>query len=193
MNRLLLSVVATSSLLGALATPLSAAPWQSINQRQAILEARINEGIRNGVLTRSEAIVLRGEFKTLDRLETNYRKSDGYFTERERADLDRRFDALQKRIKIQRRDAQVRPSRWIPINERKNELDRSIDQGVRRGSLTRTEAIELRGEFRTLVKLEEEYRRSRGAFTLEERVDLDRRLDRLSRRVSAERRDRQHR
>lgn len=193
MKRLLLTVVVTTAILGGLATPLSAAPWQSINQRQAILEARINEGFRKGVLTRPEAITLRGEFNTLARLEAQYRKSDGYFTERERADLDKRFNGLQARIRLERRDSQERPARWIPINERQAELDQRIDAGVRRGSLTRTEAIELRGEFRTLLNLEAEYRRSRGYFSQEERLDLDRRMDRLDGRISAERRDRQSR
>ena len=117
-----------------------------------------------------EAITLRGEFKTLAHLEANYRKSGGYLTGGEREDLDNRFDALQRRIRIQRRDSEERPGRWVSINERQERIEREIDHGIRRGSLTRAEAIELRGEFKTLVRLEEEYRRSRGAFTLEERT-----------------------
>jgi hypothetical protein len=179
------SVLATTLLVDA-----KAASWQSINQRQQIIEDRINQGVRSGALTRPEAIKLRGEFNTLEKLEENYRRSGGNFTNAERLDLDRRFDALRLRVKIQRNDAQDRQDRgWVSINERQGRIDARIDQGVRNGTLTRAEAIELRGEFRTLIQLEEEYRRSRGAFTDSERADLDRRLDRLSARVSKERHD----
>lgn len=86
----------------------NAAPWQNINQRQAQLDARIDQGVRSGALNRKEAGRLRVDFKDLNRLEANYRRSGGQFTARERADLDRRFDALSARIKIQKHDRQHR-------------------------------------------------------------------------------------
>lgn len=190
MKRVLLSLITASVLIEGSLITAAAAPWQSINERQAILEGRINQGIRSGALTRVEAITLRGEFQALARLEANYRKSGGYLTGGERRDLDQRFEVLRLRIRTERRDTQ---ERWVPINERQERIEERIDHGVRRGSLTRTEAIELRGDFNTLVRLEAEYRRSRGVFTPEERLDLDKRLDVLSRRVNAERRDRQSR
>ncbi|AUW60328.1 hypothetical protein C1T17_14380 [Sphingobium sp. SCG-1] len=85
----------------------SAAPWQSINQRQANLERRIDQGVRNGALNRNEAQRLRGQFRDLARLEADYRRSNG-LSRRERLDLDRRFDALSSRIKIQKQDRQRR-------------------------------------------------------------------------------------
>lgn len=93
-----------------LATPMaaSAQPWQNINQRQARLDQRIDMGVRNGALNRNEAYRLRSEFRALARLETNYRRSGGRFTVGERADLDRRFDGLSRRIRTQRRDYQRR-------------------------------------------------------------------------------------
>jgi hypothetical protein len=194
MRRLIVFLVVTLAFMDGLTTASGAAPWQSINQRQAILEDRIDQGIRNGALTRTEAIVLRGEFNTLERLEANYRRSGGHLSAGERRELDERFEALRLRIRIQRRDAQERPgTRWVSINDRQERLDARIDQGVKGGTLTRAEAIQLRGEFKTLVRLESEYRQSRGAFTMEERADLDRRLERLSSRVAVERRDSQGR
>ncbi|MGK2912428.1 MAG: hypothetical protein ACSLE1_21935 [Sphingobium sp.] len=92
-----------------LATPMvaSAAPWQNINQRQANLERRIDQGVRNGALNRNEAQRLRGQFRDLTRLEADYRRSNG-LSRRERADLDRRFDALSARIQVQKHDRQRR-------------------------------------------------------------------------------------
>ncbi len=84
----------------------SAQSWQSVNQRQANLYNRIEQGVRNGGLTRPEARNLRGRFVALERLEARYR-SNG-LTAWERRDLDRRFDALSREIRYQRRDGQDR-------------------------------------------------------------------------------------
>jgi hypothetical protein len=69
----------------------------------------------------------------------------------------------------------------------------SINQGVRSGQLTRSEAARLRAEFNSLVRLEAQYRRSRPGLTLAERRDLDRRFDALSARIRVQKHDRQHR
>ena len=89
-------------------TPMaaSAAPWQPINQRQQQLDRRIDQGVRNGALNRNEAMRLRTEFRGLARLETQYRRSGGVFTMRERADLNRRFDMLSAKIRFERHDRQ---------------------------------------------------------------------------------------
>lgn len=76
--------------------------WQSINARQANLDRRIDRGVRNGQLSRREAVRLRGEFNSLLRLEANYRRSG--LTAWERADLDRRFDRLSAQIRYERGD-----------------------------------------------------------------------------------------
>ncbi len=76
--------------------------WQSINVRQTNLDRRIDIGVRNGQLSRREATRLRGEFRALVRLETNYRR--GGLTAWERNDLDRRFDRLSAQIRDERRD-----------------------------------------------------------------------------------------
>ena len=190
MTRTLPVLAAIASLLLAAAPRSAAAPWMSINQRQALLEERIDQGMQKGLLTRSEAIVLRGEFKTLEKLEQSYRISGGGLSDRERLDLDRRFDNLTMRIKLQKHDLQVRPEDpWVPINERQARIHERIDAGVRDGAITRDEAIRLRGDFKTLVALEAEYRRSGGVFTPAERADLETRLQRLSNRVFTQRRD----
>lgn len=76
--------------------------WQSINQRQANLDRRIDMGVGNGQLSRREATRLRSEFNAILRLEANYRR--GGLTQWERSDLDRRFDRLSAQIRAERRD-----------------------------------------------------------------------------------------
>lgn len=76
--------------------------WQSINQRQAQLDRRIDQGVRNGQLSRREATRLRSEFNSLARLEAQYRR--GGLSAWERNDLDRRFDRLSAQIRAERND-----------------------------------------------------------------------------------------
>lgn len=76
--------------------------WMNINQRQARIDQRIEQGVRSGKLTRREARSLRAEFNGVARLENRYR-ANGLSTW-ERADLDRRFDALSARLRWERND-----------------------------------------------------------------------------------------
>lgn len=83
-----------------------------------------------------------------------------------------------------------RGDRWVSLEQRQMQLDRRIDRGLRDGSLNRREAWRLRDEMRELVRLENRYRYdglSRG-----ERIDLDRRYDRLAMQIRMERHDDQY-
>lgn len=85
----------------------SAAPWQSINARQARLDQRIDQGIRSGKLDRREAVRLRTDSRQLVRLEERYRRSGG-LSAGERQDLNRRFDALSARVRWDKHDRRYR-------------------------------------------------------------------------------------
>lgn len=77
---------------------------------------------------------------------------------------------------------------WQSISQRKYNLDRRIDQGVRSRQLSSREASRLKNELNSLVRLERQYQR--GGLSRVERNELDRRYDRLSVQVRAERNDR---
>lgn len=77
--------------------------WMNINQRQANLDRRIDQGVRTGKITRAEAYRLRADFQTLARLENRYRANG--LSNWERTDLDRRFDTLSARIRIEANDS----------------------------------------------------------------------------------------
>ena len=120
MKKLLVTAVAAATLMGgaAIAQPYGydrgdyradrayAPAWVSINDRQARLDRRIDQGIRSGQLTRREAWNLRNQFTQISRLEARYRVNG--LSSWERADLDRRFDNLSSQIRAERRDDQRR-------------------------------------------------------------------------------------
>jgi hypothetical protein len=73
-----------------------------INQRQRQLDNRIDRGIRDGRLTRTEAYRLRVEYGQIASLERRYRYNG--LSNAERRDLDRRFDRLDARLTASLRD-----------------------------------------------------------------------------------------
>ena len=97
-------ILAAAALAASVPMVADAQAWRSINQRQASQFARIQQGIRNGALTRVEGDRLKQQFFALNRLEQRYRV--GGLSLRERQDLDRRFTALSRRIYVQKHDRQ---------------------------------------------------------------------------------------
>lgn len=110
MKRVVLSLIAAASLAGAAVPAFAQGPrpgaWQPLAQRQDQIEHRIDDGVRGGQLTRREARSLRDQFHSLLRLEDRYRR-DG-FTPRERADLQRRYDALADRVRFDKHNDRFR-------------------------------------------------------------------------------------
>lgn len=105
MKKLVLALTAASAL--GIAVPANAA-WTPIPQRQANLYNRIEQGVRNGTLTRGEAMRLRAQFNQLARLDARYRMN-GY-TPWERADLQHRYDNLSARVYVDKHN--MRDRRW---------------------------------------------------------------------------------
>ena len=84
--------------------------WQSISQCKYQLDRRIDQGLRNGGLTRREGSYLKSQLNSLVRLERRYMR--GGLTRWERSDLDRRYDRLAAQVRIERRDNDRRGRRW---------------------------------------------------------------------------------
>lgn len=109
MKTIATAILAAATMAVAIPTVASAAPAQSVNQRERNLRSRIDMGVRNGALTRAEASRLRTRLANLERLEWRYRRNG--LTGWERRDLDMRFDALSRSVRVQRHDWQRRRRR----------------------------------------------------------------------------------
>lgn len=103
MNRFQTLIAGLSIVAVAIPAAASAAPWQSINARQARLDQRIDGGVRSGALSRREASQLRQQVRQIVQREDRYRRSGG-LSVAERRDLDRRFDAVSARVRVEKRD-----------------------------------------------------------------------------------------
>lgn len=206
MRKITLALMATTA-LALSAGAASAQGYQSIDNRQAELGARLENGIRSGNLNSEEATRLRYEYNQLLQIEARYR-SDG-LSNWERNDLDHRADVLASQIQYEVRDNErVRGDnrqwdddddddrdfsdnrydrRGGSLQQRKMQLDRSIEQGQRSGQLTPREAARLREQFNAIARIEYRYRAN--GLSAWEQQDLTRRVDQLALQVRAERRD----
>lgn len=82
------------------------------NQRRDEIQARLQQGIRSGQLSRSEVAQINARIRSLNAIEAAYRRSGRGLTMGERQDLDRRFDALERSIRFERNDRDYRGRRW---------------------------------------------------------------------------------
>lgn len=101
------------------------------------------------------------------------------------------YDRHDRNDRYERQHDRDEYRNWQSISQRKYQLDRRIDVGLRNGQLSRREAGRLKTELNSLVRLERSY--MRGGLTRWERSDLDRRYDRLAVQVRSERRDHDNR
>ncbi|WP_224367967.1 hypothetical protein [Hyalangium versicolor] len=98
-----LAVVAVVGLMAA--TPAEAA---RADRRQANQQARIVQGVNSGELTKREAVRLEAQHVALQREIRQDRADDGHLDAAERAKIERQQDRLNRRISVQKHDAQSR-------------------------------------------------------------------------------------
>jgi hypothetical protein len=76
-----------------------------------------------------------------------------------------------------------RPADWQPLSQRADNIDQRITAGEASGALSGLAAHDLRDQFKALIKLEDDYRKT--GLTLHQREDLQARYDTLSMRIRA--------
>jgi hypothetical protein len=110
MKKAILTLAATAAALVSVSTAASAAPGQQpFGQRLAMLEQRINQGVRSGALTRSEADSLRVGVARIRLFEAQYRR--GGINGFEQSDLNRRFENLARHVRTEKNDRDYRGDR----------------------------------------------------------------------------------
>jgi hypothetical protein len=77
--------------------------------------------------------------------------------------------------------AQQAPASWKPLNVRQDQVAEEIAAGVDSGQLSDLQARDLRDQFKGLLNLEDEYRKT--GLTNAQRADLEARYDTLEARI----------
>ena len=101
------NVVAAIGLLVATTFATSVSAYDRIDERQDRQRARIEQGVRDGTITREEAWRLEQGQRRIQREEWRA-KSDGVLTRDERARIEAMQDVENRRIARERRDADTR-------------------------------------------------------------------------------------
>jgi hypothetical protein len=170
-----------------------------IQQRMQNQQQRIDQGINSGQLTPREAGRLEAEEARIKQDELRM-KSDGNLTPAERQRLNRELDKSSGDIYRQKHDAQTAnvgqggaggnvndPN----IQQRMQNQERRIQQGVNSGALTPKEAGKLEAR-EAKIKQDEARMKSDGKLTAKERNKLNKELDNASDRIYKQKHDRQH-
>lgn len=97
-----LTIAAAMTAGAAAAQPYGWGSARTIDERQAMLSHRIDQGEMNGQLTRREAWQLKQQFNDIARLEARYRWNG--LSRSEVADLNQRLDQLQVNVRMARHD-----------------------------------------------------------------------------------------
>ena len=78
-----------------------------VDAREQNQKARIRDGVKDGELTKKEAVGLRAEQRHVKKVEARA-KADGVVTPAERAKLDRKQDRASRHIAKQKHDGQTK-------------------------------------------------------------------------------------
>jgi hypothetical protein len=175
-----LTVVA---LFGALALPAMAQSNQEINQRKENQQDRIANGIQNGSLTAGETSNLERKEAALNQEERDMKKI-GPLTPADRATINQQQNTLSKDIYQDKHNAAVQPPAKGEINQRKENQQDRIAQGVRSGELTAGETARLEGREASINRQERNMRAAdNGHLTAADRAKINREQNRASRAI----------
>lgn len=164
-----------------------AGPPDQIRGRMDSLQHRIDAGVKSGALTGQEAKRLQNQLNSI-------RKGfDGAvrngLSDREAKHFNQRLDVLGKEVSKEKHDREDTRSAG-KIDHRISELQKRIDDGSRRGSLTPVETKNLQSR---LDGIRSNYERAQkdGKLTDQEIRSIQKKLDALAKSVAREKSDRQ--
>lgn len=162
--------------------------WRPLADSRASFNGRLDSGVRNRTLTRTQANRLATDFDALLQLEAGYQRNG--LDSREQQDLESRWAELNRRVGDNYDDGYGSDDGYGNSNgdysRTISDIEARIASGERSGSIIRSEAERLRTELGDLTRLDAAYREN-GVNT-DERAYLTRRFGELDQRVRNTRR-----
>ncbi|QTC90219.1 hypothetical protein [Brevundimonas goettingensis] len=149
----------------------------SVADGRADFETRINSAVTARRITRTQATSLRTDYQALIQTEAGYARNG--IDAREQADLDAKLDALDARLGDGPSNGGYQPV--LDNRTRLANIDAAVSAGERSGSISRTEAADIRVEYGDLTRLEAAY--SRTSPSADDRDYLLRRIGELETRA----------
>lgn len=181
-----MKTTAASLLVFALFAGIGAAPAMAqdahtpaIDRAQQDIGARIQQGLRSGAITPSEAQDLFRRQREIQ-IRENRVKADGIATPRERQMLRQDLDDLNLEVERKMDHSRGRPQadRTPGIDDSQADIGDRIAQGVRSGRISRADARRLQDRQRSIVRNEARFKAD-GVVTGRERRQLRSELELL--------------
>lgn len=181
-----MKTTAASLLVSALFAGIGIAPAMAqgthtpaIDRVQQDIGARIQQGLRSGAITPSEAQDLFRRQREIQIRESRV-KADGVATPRERQMLRQDLDDLNAEVERKMGNSRGRPQadRTPGIDDIQAEIRDRIEQGVRSGRISRVEARRLEDRERNIARNEARFKAD-GVVTQQERRQLRSELELL--------------
>lgn len=164
-----------------------AGPADQIRGRMDSLQHRIDEGTRSGALTGQEAKRVQNQMNSIRRgFDSSVQNG---LSDREAKHFNQRLDTLSKEVSKERHDREDARSAGR-IDHRISDLQKKIDEGSRRGSLTPVETKNLQSR---LDGIRGHYERAQrdGNLKDQEIRSIQGKLDSLAKSIAKERHDRE--
>ena len=143
----------------------------SVADGRTDFDARVDTGVRNRRLTRTEGNRLKSDYQDLIRVETGYLR-DGRLTAQERDDLDSRLDALDARVGDSPTGGN---GGYLDNRTRLANIERALSASG--SGLGRPEIADIRVEVGDLTRLDAAYSRTQPSS--DDRTYLERRIGEL--------------
>jgi hypothetical protein len=186
-SKFLTASLLTSALLAGLGTAPAMAQGTytpAIDRAQQAISSRIQQGLATGQITPSEARELYRRERDIDLRESRF-KANGSATPQERQQLRVDLDNLGAEVErmIGNQDRVVNSTNTNGIDSRQFNIGERIDEGVRLGRISQSEARRLSNREREIARREVSFKRD-GVVTPQERRQLQNELTRLSEEVN---------
>jgi hypothetical protein len=153
---------------------------EEVNRRVRNEERRIAKGLKDGTITPDEAKKLRSELAGVKGEEkAEVKANGGYLTKTEQKQLNQQLNEDSRQIKHDEEHPRIGE-----VNQRVDNQEKRIDQGVKDGQLTPAEAQQLRSE-EAGIKGEEkaEVKANGGYLTKTEQNQLNQQLNQDSKQI----------
>lgn len=154
-----------------------------IDKAQSEIDEKIKAGIASGKISEEEATDLKKEFQSIADKEAKLKGYGRPLTSQETLALAIDLEKLSREVDIQIRDQEVEKKDYV---QKRITLESKISQGVVSGKLTVAEAHYLSDQLEEITKKEQDWVKSGGTLTEDERKSLLLELEKLA--ISVERR-----
>ena len=157
----------------------------NVSGRKENQQDRIAQGVKSGELTAGETAGLEKKEASINKEERNMKALDnGKLTSADRSTLKQQQNAVSGQIYTDKHNTAVQPKANGPINDRKENQQDRIAQGIKSGSLSPSETAKLESKQASINQQERTMRASdSGHLTAQNRATLNKRQNNQSKAI----------